>query len=294
MSRKILVTGAAGFLGRYLMRRVRDSSGVAIGTSGRNADADLYHCDITDERQVAAVIEAVQPDVIIHCAAISSVTAGKPLQYYMTNVIGTENILRGVQKVSGQKVRFMFISTAGVYGNQESDVLHEDLCPSPVHHYGMSKFCAEKLMKNYEDFIDFTVIRPFNIIGRGQNEDFVVPKLAEAFRSRQKSIQLGNVEVYRDYMDVYSACDCIVRLIDAPRSIGKTVNLCTGQPTSLRELIDMFSEITGHTIKIERNENLVRRNEVWKLIGDNGRLTDFLDRQILKTDVLNVLRSMLA
>jgi nucleoside-diphosphate-sugar epimerase len=293
MSRKILITGASGFVGRYILNYYKKTKCEAIGTTSGADSENLIVCDIADYRQVSDVIFRTMPDTIIHCAALSSVMLGEPSDYYITNVIGTENILRSLKSSVNKKVRFIFISTAGVYGNQPVDCLHENLCPMPVHHYGMSKFCAERVVMNFEDVVDYTIVRPFNIIGKGQHSEFIVPKLANAFMSRQEYVELGNIDVYRDYMDVESACEAITKLEMAKISFGETVNLCTGRATSLRQLIEEFEKISGHSMEIRTNNKFVRNNEVWKLIGSADKLNKLLGGQIRSTDVGAVLRDML-
>lgn len=271
MMARILVTGATGFVGSYLYKLLQQDGHELFGTTKSKPNGNIVYCSIEDQDGVSALINTVCPDIIVHCAAISSVTSSSNYEYYLSNTVGTENLIKS--SVSTKKnTRFVFISTAGVYGNQDTDCLYEDLCPKPVHHYGMSKFCCERVIANYKDDLDFTIVRPFNIIGEGQSTDFIVPKLAKAFAARQPVLRLGNIDVYRDYIDIMEAVSIIRHMIFSPNAIGQTYNLCSGNAVSLKELLDLFRKFTEHDIEIEVAAEFVRQNEVWRLTGDATKL----------------------
>lgn len=275
---KILITGAGGFIGAALYAHLTELGHVTYGTTtGSEADSPLMTCDITDRAAVAALIAGLSPDIIIHCAAISSVTAGKTLDYYRVNTVGTENIVEESSKLP-HRVRFIFLSTAGVYGNQATEILTETLEPKPVHHYGMSKFCCERLMANFTDTIDYTIIRPFNVIGEHQNREFILPKLVNAFTHNEATIKLGNLDVYRDYIDIHDAAELITDIMHSAACYGEVVNLCSGHPTSLRDLIEALQQLAGYQIDVVVAEEFVRKNEVWRLLGDRSKLERLLGK----------------
>lgn len=288
----VLLTGASGFLGRTLMTQLR-AAGVEVAglTSGAGYD-HVFHCDIQAEDQVRDIVNAVQPDVVIHAAALSSVTANEPAKYYLTNVIGTEHLLNALNGL-GKRTRFMMISTAGVYGNHPVEVLTEDLPPQPVHHYGLSKFAAERLTQNYGDTLDWTIVRPFNVIGPAQTRTFIVPKLCMAFASKQSQVRLGNLDVYRDYIDVDSACEIMIRLLDKPEARGQVLNLCTGTGTSLRELIACLEELAGYSIEVVNAPEFTRKSEVWRLLGSAQKLESVLGGPVPSRPLKSVLYELL-
>lgn len=291
----ILVTGASGFLGQTLTKQLHAAGKEFVGLTSGAPGPNQMQCDMRDAAQVRAVVEAVRPDIVIHAAALSSVTASAPANYYLTNVIGTENLLVPLSEL-GKRVRFLLISTAGVYGNHPVDVLTEDLPPQPVHHYGLSKFAAERVTQNFTDALDWTIVRPFNVIGSAQSNTFILPKLCLAFAAGERQIRLGNIDVYRDYIDVDSACEILTQLVDREAAIGETVNLCTGEGTSLRELIDILQEIAGYEIEIVAAPEFTRKSEVWRLLGSEAKLRQCLGGPVpsrpLKSVVYEVLAAM--
>lgn len=291
---RILLSGATGFLGRHLFKHLGAMGHEMFGTSNRpQVDAPIFYCDIRDPLAIEAIFRLVRPEIVIHCAAISSVTSSAAQDYYCVNTVGTENFINASLALPG-RMRFMFVSTAGVYGNQDTHRLHENLCPKPVHHYGMSKFCAERVLANYADLLDYTIVRPFNIIGEGQSGEFIMPKLVNAFHKRMPVIRLGNIEVFRDYIDVSDACELIARLTFNPAAIGEVSNLCTGKPVSIRQLLAMLSRITGHEIRAEVDQAFVRKNEVWRLLGDASKLANLTGGHTEGLGIEDALRRMLA
>ena len=263
-----------------------------FGAGGQATSQDVS-CDIRSPESVTQVIREVDPDIVIHCAGISSVTKGKPLDYYNVNVVGTENLLDAVA-ANGKRARFIFLSTAGVYGNHPLEVLDESLRPEPIHHYGISKFAAERVVHLYETVMDVTIFRPFNIIGPGQDRSFIVPKLVNAFARRDAVIRLGNIHVYRDFLDVWTAVGIIADVIDRPASFGEVLNLCTGHGTSLMDLITALQEITGHEPRIEQAAEFTRKNEIGRLTGSPDRLRAMVGAEALQArPIVDVLRVML-
>ena len=286
---KVLITGGSGFFGQGIMKTFVVNGYEVVGTTTKS-DGNFIACDIVDYGSVEKVMHDVDPDIIVHCAALSSVTSGRPLDYYKVNVVGTENVFRAA---SNRKRRVILVSTAGVYGNQPTDVLTEDLPPAPVHHYGISKFACERLAVMYGDALDITTVRPFNIIGVGQQENFIVPKLMRAFVTRVPIVRLGNTDVYRDYIDLQTASDMLVRITEHANTRGKILNLCAGRATSLNELISILRTISGHDIQVTVDQAFVRPSEVWRLIGSNTRLIEN-DCWIAPPDLSEVLAGMMA
>lgn len=289
---KILLTGASGFIGGVLCKTLRERGHSVTGISFRASDRGLVACDMRDPAAVDRVVGEVEPDTVIHCGALSSVTANKAIEYYATNVVGTENLISAIAK-RGQRVRFLFASTAGVYGNQKSSVLNEEMQAAPVHHYGLSKFACEQIIRNFDHLLDYTIVRPFNIIGVGQDENFVVPKVLKAFAHRDRELNLGNIDVERDYIEVDTACDILADLMECPASSGEIVNLCSGRATSLRHLIDLAQDLARYEIKVVQNPAFIRASEVWRLVGSRDKLDGLLTRPIQFRPLRDTLRDML-
>lgn len=290
---RIFITGINGFIGRNLAEHLRRSGHDVVGSARRAEGDGVVACDIKSPQEVRSVLVSHNPDIVIHAAALSSVTDGKAVDYYETNVCGSENVLHAVDAI-GRRIRFVYISTAGVYGNQSVNVLGEDLCPSPVSHYGISKLAGEFLVgAEFSMRHDVTIVRPFNIVGVGQKSSFIFPKLVRHFKNREKSIKLGNLEPRRDYLSVGNCCNYIEQLIFNEDAHGETVNLCANHGTSVQQLLDSLVKITSHHIKVEVDPSFVRKNEVWSLLGSNDKLKHLCVKNVELTAIEDVLRNML-
>lgn len=288
---RILITGATGFLGAHFFKLFQEKGHVTYGTSTTRASDRVRLCDIEHLYEVTSVLDDIRPDVVVHCAAIASVTSSPASKYYITNVVGAENVIQA--SIAAGAKRFIHISTAGVYGNQETDLLNEILSPKPVHHYGMSKFCSERVVLNYKNDINISIVRPFNIIGRGQNDEFIVPKLVNAFKNKQEFIKLGNIDVYRDYMDVHDGVRFVYNVINNQNSYGQIFNLCTERATSIRDLLQELQALTGHEIKVSIASEFVRKNEVWRLLGDSSKLKSLIGCDFNIVPIRDTLKDML-
>lgn len=288
----ILLTGASGFVGGYLYKKLVADGYHVVGSSNKSLKERYRSCDLQDAAQVLALVNDVNPDIVIHCAALSSVTISSTLDYYQLNVIASENLFKAIDTL-GKRCRVLFLSTAGVYGIQGVECLSEDLCPKPVSHYGCSKFVCERMLYNLSERHDITILRPFNIIGYGQNEDFIVPKIIKHFAEKSESITLGDLRPQRDYIGIDLCCEIICKLIFEEKSYGHVVNVCSGTATSPGELIDLLVRITGHQIEVLSSQKYIRSNEILKLIGSTEKLASLLPNMLASENLEAILTEML-
>jgi GDP-6-deoxy-D-talose 4-dehydrogenase len=290
---KVFITGISGFIGSELARQMALEDHLVKGSSLTARIKTHIKCDIRKSSEILAAIASADPDIIIHTAALSSVTRGQTMDYYETNVLGTENVISAVDALGGRR-RLIFVSTAAVYGNQKVEVLTEDLRPLPVSHYGMSKLVCERMIANASENHDITIVRPFNILGPGQDVNFIVPKLVQHFFDRKLTIRLGHLDPVRDYIDVQSCCNMIAQLSLNPQAIGETVNLCSGRGTSVRALLSELSELTQHSIKVIAAPEFTRKFEVWRLLGGVEKLHTLLPHIVKLRPFREVLLEMLS
>jgi nucleoside-diphosphate-sugar epimerase len=127
------------------------------------------------------------------------------------------------------------------------------------------------MARTWFDRLPILIARPFNYTGRGQTSNFLVPKIVEHFARREPEISLGNIDVARDFSDVRYVVRAYEALLDSA-AVGETVNVCTGQPYTLREILAMASEITGHELEIRVNPAFVRQTDVKVLVGSPAKL----------------------
>jgi nucleoside-diphosphate-sugar epimerase len=124
----------------------------------------------------------------------------------------------------------------------------------------------------YSNKLPLVITRPFNYTGRGQNVEFLIPKIVDHLRRGAPVIELGNLEVARDFSDVRTVVDAYARLLQTPAAIGGTYNICSGRAVTLREVLALAEQVSGHSIGVEVNTAFVRSNEVKRLLGSSARL----------------------
>ncbi|MCB1777746.1 MAG: GDP-mannose 4,6-dehydratase [Candidatus Competibacteraceae bacterium] len=271
-SKTVLITGARGFTGRHLRAHLQAAGWRVVGLDrGPAVNASDLGADLAHPEQLRAVLEAVQPDYIVHLAAITFVPHGDALEIYQTNLFGTQNLLDAILAVALRPRKVLIASSANVYGNPTVEVIDETLCPAPVTHYAMSKLAMEHLARTYQDRLPILISRPFNYTGPGQNERFLIPKIVSHYRQRQPVIELGNLDVIRDFSDIRLVVEAYRRLLDSD-VVGETVNICSGAGRSLGEIIQRMNQIAGYTIEVRVNPAFVRANEIHCLIGDHHKL----------------------
>lgn len=279
MTRIALVTGAAGFTGRYVVEALRQKQYrvIALGSRPEEVGDEWISCDLTDQAQVRATVTPLAPEYVVHLAAVSFVGHDKEEDFYRTNVIGTSNLLSALSEGSSKPRKILLASSANVYGRCAEQPFTEDACPAPVNHYAASKLAMEHLARNWFDCLPIVITRPFNYTGPGQSEKFIVPKLVAHFRARKNSIHLGNVTAERDFMDVDDLVEAYIRLLSS-EACGEIVNICTGSTLSVSRIVEYLSEIAGYKIRVEIDPDLVRPADIPKLRGSSeklARLTGF-------------------
>lgn len=270
---KVLITGINGFTGKYLKKYLEELNYEVYGLSNTIDEKKdkIFSCDINNQDELNLIIENLQPNYIFHLAAISNVQHSDLVEMYKVNVIGTQNVLNASLKVKKHLKKIILASSATVYGNQTEKVLHENLVPNPINHYGISKLAMEQIAKTYFDELPILITRPFNYTAPGHSEHFVVPKIAKAFINNEKTIELGNIEVYREYNSIDYVLRVYFELMNS-KSTGEIVNIASGKTHSLKEIISIFSKLSGHLIDIKINPQFVRKNEIITLAGDIVKL----------------------
>lgn len=272
-----MITGLRGFTGVYMERELAAAGYQVFGTAtpGGEEAPGVFPVDLCDRAAVAAMVEQVQPDVVVHLAGIARVEHGDAEQIYRVNIAGTRNLLEALAGLSRSPSAVLLASSANVYGNASVALIDESVAPAPANDYAVSKLAMEYMARLWEDRLPIILARPFNYTGRGQSEQFLLPKIVAHFRRRAPMIELGNLEIARDFSDVRMVAHSYRRLL-AIAPAGKIFNVCSGRSHSLSSVLEIMSGIAGYRIEVRVNPAFVRANDVLTLTGDNTRLTDVI------------------
>lgn len=257
---RVLVTGLDGFTGQYVEKALLSAGHEALGLAA----------DLLDKTALEAEISVKRPDAVIHLAAIAFVAHGDADAFYQVNLMGTRHLLSALAEYVPEVRKVLLASSANVYGNTEG-VMTELTAPAPANDYAVSKLAMEYMAKLWLPKLPIFIVRPFNYTGVRQAENFLIPKIVSHFKRKAEMIELGNLDVWRDFGDVRAIADAYVQLLDkAP--VGETFNICSGRLYALRDVIDLCQKLTDHTISVHVNPDFIRANEVKRLSGDATKL----------------------
>ncbi len=280
---RVLVTGARGFVGRYLTGALRARGHDVVETDHAGGD-DVLPVDVTDALAVRAAFDLARPDAVAHLAAQAFVPASlrDPEGTLDVNARGTLHVLQAAAALGedGARARVLVVSSADVYGVQPADAypLRETAPPAPRNPYAASKIAAEALASAYaRSFgVDAVVTRAFNHIGPGQDRRFAIAdfaaQIARAATSGDPAVHVGNLDASRDVLDVRDVCDAYVLLLEGGGERGETYNVCSGVATPMRELLRRLIEIARVPVEVRSDPERMRPADVPVSAGDASKL----------------------
>jgi len=262
---KVLVTGILGFIGSNLAERLVDEGYEAYGVVRRVAnrsfevikrilkDVTLVTGDITDYVSIRNALKTVNPDVIVHLAALTPVRDSfeRPFEYQQANFAGTMNVAHAMLELPDpQTRRLIAASTAEVYGLQGKEPLKESLALKPTSPYAVSKAAADLYLQMMFHTYDLNciVMRPTNTYGRKFDSSFVIEYLVTQMLKGEK-IYVGAPNSVRDYMYVGDHVNAYFLAMKSIKAKGQVYNIGTGVGTSNKELAEMIAEKIGYDRK---------------------------------------------
>lgn len=275
-AQRVLITGLQGFTGLHLATEL-DAHGYEVWGLG---DLDptrprAVKANLLDLESLRAAVMAAQPHYVIHLAGMAFVGHGQPKTFYDVNLVGTRNLLQALEPLAKQLKCVLLASSANVYGNLQGGLLSESNPVNPANDYAVSKLAMEYMAKLWLPKIPIVIARPFNYTGIGQSESFLIPKIVSHFVHKQQTLELGNMDVWREFNDVRDIVYAYRKLLEAA-PIGQIVNICSSNLVSLKEALALATELTGHSLEARVNPLFVRANEVLQLGGDTSLLKTFV------------------
>jgi GDP-4-dehydro-6-deoxy-D-mannose reductase len=270
---RALVTGAEGFVGKYLIQHLIESgddvcaSVVKAGITSLPCHTEVV--DVSNQESCRRVLVDLKPEVIYHLAGVSFVPEAEDnfLKALTVNVLGTSNIFRTVYLLDFP-CKIVLVSSAEVYGKvKSSDLPIKESTPiAPANNYSLSKAMSELVAQRYGGGgkLSHVVMRPFNHIGAGQDLRFVTTSFARqlALIARGESppvIKVGNLDAKRDFSDVRDIV-CAYRL--AAQKGSGIYNLGSGRAISIRSILDLLIVISGQKVDIQTDPSRMRAAEV--------------------------------
>jgi NAD dependent epimerase/dehydratase len=286
--KKILVTGADGFIGSHLVEMLVSRGAKVKALSLYNSFNDwgwlentscldqieVVCGDVRDPNFCREITKDI--DVVFHLAALIAIPYSyvAPDSYVATNITGTLNMLQAARD-AGVK-RFLHTSTSEVYGTARFVPISEEHPLQAQSPYSATKIGADALAMSY--FYTFgmplTVVRPFNTYGPRQSARAVIPTIITQILTGKKSIKLGSLHPTRDFNYVEDTCRGFIGLAECDEAIGKTINIGSNKEISVGDLVKLIAEIAGPDVTIETDDQRLRpeQSEVERLWCDNTKI----------------------
>lgn len=282
--KKILVTGAGGFIGSHLTEKLC-GRGYAVRAfvhyNSRNSRGWLDSLKCEDRMEIIAgdirdadiVRDAMRDvDTVFHLAALIGIPYSyhSPEAYVETNIKGALNILQAAKDSCVNKV--VFISTSEIYGSAQSVPIAESHPVNPQSPYAATKAAADFLALTFYRSFDLpvTVVRPFNTYGPRQSARAVIPAILIQILNGKETIKLGALTPTRDLTYVEDTVDGVIRAGESPDAVGEIINLGSNSQISIADLAVLISRCLDRGIKIdfERGRERPEKSEVARLMAD--------------------------
>ena len=291
--KKVLVTGAGGFIGSHLTERLfelganirafvrytsrADEGFIKYFSGDLRKNIDIVHGDIRELETVVKAMDGV--DIIFNLAALVGIPYSyiHPQEVIEANTIGTLNVLMAARDIGIEKL--VQTSTSEVYGTARYVPINEDHPKQPQSPYSASKIAADAIaLSFYHSFgLPVAVIRPFNTYGPRQSDRAVIPSIISQALTKDR-ITLGNTTPTRDFTFVTDTAEGFIKVAESEKSVGMEINIGSGQEISIEDLIRKIISLVGRDIVVEQDKERIRpaQSEVERLCADNTRARNIL------------------
>jgi len=288
---KVLVTGAAGFLGSYLTEKLIENGHEVrvlmhydsnnnwgwLENSEHKKNIEFVFGDIRDFDSVFSAMQGI--DEVFHLAALIGIPYSylSPLAYIKTNIEGTYNVLQSAKLLNTKNI--IITSTSETYGSAQYipiDEKHPKVGQSP---YSATKIGADNLAESFHRSfgLPIKIVRPFNIYGPRQSARAIIPSICIQILNDIKEIKLGNINTTRDLTFVKDTANGFIEISKNEKLNGESTNIGMNEEISIKNLIEKISKITGKTIKIITDQKRIRpeKSEVSRLVCDNSKIKKY-------------------
>jgi len=288
MGKRVLVTGADGFIGSHLTEMLVKEAACVKVLSYYNSfnfwgwiedmncmnDIEVVTGDIRDLAFCINLTKNI--DVIFHLAALIAIPYSyrTPLSYEQTNIGGTLNICQGALESNCERV--IQTSTSEVYGTAKYVPIDEHHPLQPQSPYSASKIGADMIAKSYyHSFaLPVTIVRPFNAFGPRQSARAVIPTIITQIAKNNKRIRLGDLSTTRDFSYVFDTCRGFLAIAKNDQTVGETFNIGSSREISIRDLFEKIKSLMNVDVEVVKDDKRIRppKSEVLRLLCNNEKI----------------------
>lgn len=284
---KLLITGISGFIGSAVYQNFKDDFEIFtidnLSFGNRSLidipDENFYVDDIRNRRRVFELFEKIQPDYVIHLAAIHFIPYCNehPFEAAEVNIEGTKNIFDACESTNSV-TKVLYASTAAVYPIVE-EAITENHPTGPLDIYGITKLTGEYIASAFHQKTNIPTIvcRFFNAFGPNETNPHLIPAIQEQINGGLRKISLGNLEPKRDYIHTSDMASAIEGLMSKFTEGFDIFNLGQGIEYSVTEIVDAFAECLNEDIEIIQDPSRMRKSDRLHLLADNTKLKNFLN-----------------
>ena len=290
--KQILVMGGAGYIGSHTLKHLRErgfdafaADNLATGHKEAVLDAEFVEADLQDKSSLDKMFDTHEVEAVVHFAAFSLVgeSVTDPAKYYRNNVVGTLNLLDSMRAHGVHKI--VFSSTCATYGNPVAVPMDEHHPQQPINPYGQTKFVIEKIFEDYRKAygLKYIALRYFNAAGADESgligeshspESHLIPLVLQAVSGKRENIKVFGTDYdtpdgtcLRDYIHVADLAEAHRLALEKLDEFQGCINLGTGIPTSVMEIIRVAEKVCGKKCPMLVSER--RAGDPAKLYADN-------------------------
>jgi GDP-4-dehydro-6-deoxy-D-mannose reductase len=275
----VLVTGASGFCGSHLLRLLH-SNGVQIFTHGPEKGILGEHVDtpVHDLSSLVDFVSEADPDYVFHLAGVTS--ASHSAEFYSVNTLYAANLLQALEIAGKRESPVLLVGTSAEYGWVETNQLPitENTIPRPYNHYGISKLAQTQMgLVLAQGGRNLVMVRPFNVIGTGMGNHLSARsfalQIAKVVVGKQPPIiSVGNLSSSRDFVNVDEIVEIYWKLIKTRAAYGQLINICSGKPILMKDLLQKLISLSGKSIKVKEDRALLKPIDVPVHYGSPDKL----------------------
>lgn len=297
--KKVLITGAGGFVGKYLIKEFQkgDYEVIACDINKKEAfDENIryYDLNILDKELIEDLIQKEKPDYLINLAAISSVGLSWdiPQKTIEVNVVGTLNLLEAIRKYRVE-CKVLLIGSSEEYESKDKPLKETDTI-NANNPYGISKIAQENFARLYKEKYGLNIVctRSFNHTGIGQLEQFVIPSFCKQVAEIDKSyndgkIYVGNLSAYRDFSDVRDIVKVYKKLLENDTK-DLIYNVGSGNTYKIEDILNYIISLSNQKIEVVIDKEKFRTIDTPYICCDNSKIKDYFDN----TDIKQTIKEM--